>query len=108
MQTRSLNGGLVDLEGTDWRDGLGTPVHSPVWRSRALQARQQAEGNLRQSHQHASLAQCVLRTHHPVTCLGRVARDDVLRAVKKLKVLGSGYQVVAVGNRQLIQVRPLL
>lgn len=31
--------------------------------------------------------------------------DDIVQAVKRLRVLGSGYQLVTVGGKTLIQVR---
>jgi len=33
-------------------------------------------------------------------------RDDLERAIKKLHVLGSGFQVIPVGNKRLVQSVP--
>ena len=35
-----------------------------------------------------------------------ISRNDVLMAIKKLKVLGSGFTLIAVGNSYLIQSVP--
>lgn len=35
-----------------------------------------------------------------------VCRDDIIRSIKNLKVLGSGFEVVTLGKRKLVQSVP--
>eukprot|EP00045_Choanoeca_perplexa_P018438 m.291848 g.291848 ORF g.291848 m.291848 type:complete len:244 (+) comp17820_c0_seq8:5521-6252(+) len=66
MQTRSLNGGLMDLD----------ELFKHVSKRRG-------------------------------TSVNPIDTDDILRAVKKLKALGSGYKVVTLGGRKLVQSVPM-
>lgn len=34
-------------------------------------------------------------------------RDDIIRAIKSLKSLGSGFQIIQIGNRKLVQSVPM-
>lgn len=39
-------------------------------------------------------------------CDRRESRDDITRAIKKLRVLGSGFSVLKIGHRQMVQSVP--
>ena len=43
---------------------------------------------------------------HPVYCYYYYIRDDLARAIKKLRVLGSGFAVIPLSGRRLVQSVP--
>ncbi|XP_031376493.1 vacuolar protein sorting-associated protein 22 homolog 1 [Punica granatum] len=49
---------------------------------------------------------CTLLRHKRKTSREAVSEDDCLRAISKLKVLGSGFEVISVGKKKLVRSVP--
>ncbi|KAG0497131.1 hypothetical protein HPP92_001822 [Vanilla planifolia] len=49
---------------------------------------------------------CILLTQRRKTAREAISEDDCLRAISKLKILGSGFEVISIGRKKLIRSVP--
>jgi ESCRT-II complex subunit VPS22 len=49
---------------------------------------------------------CVYSFHVSINLFKSLCRDDIERAVKKLKVLGKGFEILNIGSTKILQTVP--
>lgn len=85
IQTRSINGGLMDMN----------DVLERLRKKRGAQAKV------------VSMFVFSLPSLHPLVLKCVLLSDDITRAVTKLKTIGSGFEILRIGSRSMLQSIPM-